>query len=119
MPKNMDVLPLFEKSEITFPPIPRFIYEGNLGVELEAGRVTKADAVNMLDAMLAIRSFEETVAQMKNGRYKPVPCFKFIGATHLSIGQEASAVGAVSAIGPDDYITSTHRGHGHSIAKGF
>ncbi len=119
MPKNTDVLPLFEKSEITFPPIPRFVYEGDLGVELAAGRVSKADAINMLDAMQAIRSFEETVAQMKNGRYKPVPGFKFIGATHLSIGQEASAVGAVSAIGPDDYITSTHRGHGHSIAKGF
>ena len=119
MPRDRDVLPLFEKSEITFPPIPRFIYEGNLGAELESGRLSRGDAVSMLDAMLAIRSFEETVAKMKNGRYKPVAGFKFIGATHLSIGQEATAVGAVSAIGPDDYITSTHRGHGHSIAKGF
>lgn len=119
MPKDIDVLPLFEKSQITFPPIPRFVYEGNLGAELEAGRLSNADAINMLDCMLAIRSFEETVAQMKAGRYKPVPGFKFIGATHLSIGQEGTAVGAVSAIRPDDYITSTHRGHGHSIAKGF
>ncbi len=119
MPKNMDVLPLFEKSQITFPPIPRFVYEGNLGAELEAGRISKTDAINMLDAMLAIRSFEETVAQMKAGKFKPTPGFKFIGATHLSIGQEASAVGAVSAIGPEDYITRTHRGPGHSIAKGF
>ncbi|MGM0493072.1 MAG: alpha-ketoacid dehydrogenase subunit alpha/beta [Armatimonadota bacterium] len=119
MPRDMDVLPLFDKSEITFPSIPRFIYEGDLGAEIESGRLSKDDAVNMLDAMLAIRSFEETVAQMKKGRYKPVPGFKFIGATHLSIGQEATAVGAVSAIAPDDYITSTHRGHGHSIAKGF
>ncbi len=119
MPRNMDVLPLFEKSNITFDPIPRFIYEGNLGSELEAGNMSADDAVSMLDCMLAIRSFEETVAKMKNGRYKPVEGFKFIGASHLSIGQEATAVGAVSAIRPDDYITSTHRGHGHSIAKGF
>jgi pyruvate dehydrogenase E1 component alpha subunit len=37
---------------------------------------------------------------------------------HLSIGQEASAVGACAALQPDDYILSTHRGHGHCIAKG-
>jgi pyruvate dehydrogenase E1 component alpha subunit len=40
------------------------------------------------------------------------------GTMHLSIGQEASAVGAVAALRPDDYILSTHRGHGHCIAKG-
>lgn len=40
------------------------------------------------------------------------------GTTHLSIGEEATAVGAVCALQSDDYITSTHRGHGHCIAKG-
>jgi acetoin:2,6-dichlorophenolindophenol oxidoreductase subunit alpha len=40
------------------------------------------------------------------------------GTMHLSIGQEASAVGACAALQPDDYILSTHRGHGHCIAKG-
>ena len=40
------------------------------------------------------------------------------GTMHLSIGQEASAVGAISAVARDDYILSTHRGHGHCIAKG-
>jgi len=119
MPKDRDVLPLFEKSEITFPPIPRFVFEGNLGTELSAGRMAPETAVAMLDAMLAIRNFEETVAQMKAGKFKPRPDFRFIGATHLSIGQEGTAVGGVSAIRADDYITSTHRGHGHSIAKGF
>jgi pyruvate/2-oxoglutarate/acetoin dehydrogenase E1 component/TPP-dependent pyruvate/acetoin dehydrogenase alpha subunit len=39
-------------------------------------------------------------------------------ATHLCIGQEAVAAGAMAALGPDDLITSTHRGHGHCIAKG-
>ena len=40
------------------------------------------------------------------------------GTMHLSIGQEASAVGSVLALRADDYILSTHRGHGHCIAKG-
>ncbi len=40
------------------------------------------------------------------------------GTMHLSIGQEASAVGAVTPLRPTDYILSTHRGHGHCIAKG-
>jgi pyruvate dehydrogenase E1 component alpha subunit len=40
------------------------------------------------------------------------------GTMHLSIGQEASAVGACAALEPKDYILSTHRGHGHCIAKG-
>lgn len=40
------------------------------------------------------------------------------GTMHLSIGQEASAVGSCMALEPDDQITSTHRGHGHCVAKG-
>jgi pyruvate dehydrogenase E1 component alpha subunit len=40
------------------------------------------------------------------------------GLAHLYIGQEAVAVGICAALGPDDYITSTHRGHGHCLAKG-
>jgi len=40
------------------------------------------------------------------------------GTTHLCIGQEAVAAGVVSALAPDDYIVSTHRGHGHLLARG-
>jgi pyruvate dehydrogenase E1 component alpha subunit len=40
------------------------------------------------------------------------------GSSHAAIGQEAVAVGACAALAPDDFITSTHRGHGHAIAKG-
>src|SRR5690606_18302830 len=46
-----------------------------------------------------------------------VPGLKYTGAAHLCIGQEAVAVGGISALQPQDYITSTHRGHGHSLAK--
>jgi pyruvate dehydrogenase E1 component alpha subunit len=65
----------------------------------------------MLRMMLRIRRFEEAVAQLfRRG--------KLPGFVHLYIGEEASAVGVCSALRDDDRITSTHRGHGHLIAKG-
>lgn len=117
MPKDTDVLPDFTPGEITFPPIPLFAYRGNLGTETASG-LGRPEVLFMLDVMLFIRHFEEMIVTLKRGRFEPLARYKFIGATHLSIGQEAVAVGAMSAIRGDDYITSTHRGHGHSIAKG-
>ena len=61
--------------------------------------------------MVRIRTFEEKAAE----------CFTkgmLAGNIHLSIGQEAAEAGAFAAIGPQDYFTSTHRGHGHAIARG-
>jgi pyruvate dehydrogenase E1 component alpha subunit len=64
-----------------------------------------------LRKMRLIRRFEEAAedSYIKGKSY---------GTMHLSIGQEASAVGICAALTPRDYITSTHRGHGHCIAKG-
>ncbi|MGI5817659.1 MAG: thiamine pyrophosphate-dependent dehydrogenase E1 component subunit alpha [Armatimonadota bacterium] len=68
----------------------------------------------LLDAwrmMLLIRRFEEAVAEVfAEGRV--------VGTAHFCIGQEASAVGTVAALRPDDMVTSNHRGHGHFLAKG-
>ena len=61
--------------------------------------------------MLKIRLFEEEVNQLYLGAKMP-------GLAHLYIGEEAVAVGVCEALRRDDYITSTHRGHGHCIAKG-
>jgi len=61
--------------------------------------------------MLKIRRFEEEVNQLYLGAKMP-------GLAHLYIGEEAVAVGVCEALRQDDYITSTHRGHGHCIAKG-
>jgi acetoin:2,6-dichlorophenolindophenol oxidoreductase subunit alpha len=61
--------------------------------------------------MYLIRFFEEKAEEL-------YALGKIHGTMHLSIGQEASAVGACLALQSDDYILSTHRGHGHSIAKG-
>jgi len=64
----------------------------------------------MLSKMYKIRFFEETVDELfARGLVH--------GTMHLSIGQEASAVGSISALRDEDYILSTHRGHGHCIAK--
>jgi TPP-dependent pyruvate/acetoin dehydrogenase alpha subunit len=61
--------------------------------------------------MLKIRLFEEEVNQLYLGAKMP-------GLAHLYIGEEAVAVGVCEALRRDDYITSTHRGHGHCLAKG-
>jgi TPP-dependent pyruvate/acetoin dehydrogenase alpha subunit len=61
--------------------------------------------------MLTVRRFEETVWDLYRRGEMP-------GLAHLSIGQEAVAVGVCFALEDDDYIVSTHRGHGHCIAKG-
>jgi acetoin:2,6-dichlorophenolindophenol oxidoreductase subunit alpha len=61
--------------------------------------------------MLAIRLFEERVNDLYTRALMP-------GLAHLYIGEEAVAVGVCEALRADDYITSTHRGHGHCLAKG-
>jgi TPP-dependent pyruvate/acetoin dehydrogenase alpha subunit len=62
-------------------------------------------------AVLRVRLFEERVPEL----YAPG---RLPGLIHLSIGQEAVAAGAAAALRPDDCVFSTHRGHGHLIAKG-
>lgn len=71
-----------------------------------------AAGLEMQRRMLLIRGFEQRVATLYRDGVVP-------GFVHLSIGQEASAVGACWPLRPDDVITSTHRGHGHCLAKGL
>src|ERR1700716_4649087 len=58
-----------------------------------------------------IRPFEEQVNELYRGAKMP-------GLRHLYVGEEAVAVGVCEALKRDDFITSTHRGHGHCLAKG-
>jgi pyruvate dehydrogenase E1 component alpha subunit len=67
--------------------------------------------VEMLRKMYLIRAFEEMAEKLYG-------LGKTHGTMHLSIGMEASAMGTIAALRPDDFILSTHRGHGHCIAKG-
>ena len=71
-----------------------------------------AELLELHRRMLVIRGFETRVAALYRDGEIP-------GFVHLSIGQEASAVGACWPLRPDDVITSTHRGHGHCLAKGL
>ncbi|UCC67197.1 MAG: pyruvate dehydrogenase, partial [Armatimonadota bacterium] len=117
MVKEICVLPRFEAGSIELGRIAKFRYGGEVGEEV-GRRLTRDDAVGMLEWMLTVRAFEQMIVALKDGRVKSHEGFSFTGATHLSIGQEAVAVGTMAALRPDDYITSTHRGHGHAIAKG-
>jgi pyruvate dehydrogenase E1 component alpha subunit len=72
--------------------------------------LSKEQLSDMLSKMLKIRAFEEKAEEL-------FALGKVHGTMHLSVGQEGSAVGAVSALRTDDWMTSTHRGHGHCIAK--
>ena len=67
--------------------------------------------LEMYAAMLRVRLFEERARELYAGGRIP-------GFIHLSLGQEGVAVGVCAALRRDDYLLSTHRGHGHLIAKG-
>jgi pyruvate dehydrogenase E1 component alpha subunit len=70
-----------------------------------------ATRLRMYRQLVRIRCFEEQVEGLYRGAKMP-------GLAHLYIGEEAVAVGVCEALRRDDYITSTHRGHGHCLAKG-
>lgn len=67
--------------------------------------------IELYEAMLLIRRFEERASEYRLAGHIP-------GFLHPCIGQEATCVGTCAALGPDDVITSTHRGHGHMLARG-
>jgi len=73
--------------------------------------LAKEKFVGMYRRMLEVRFFEEKVFELYAQNLVP-------GTIHLYLGEEAVAVGVCSTLRKDDYITSTHRGHGHCIAKG-
>jgi 2-oxoisovalerate dehydrogenase E1 component len=77
-----------------------------------ATSLTTSDLLALYSQMLRIRLFEERAAVLYQQGEVP-------GFVHLSIGQEAIAAGACWALEADDVITSTHRGHGHVLAKGL
>ncbi len=75
---------------------------------------TSVDAeqwLHMYEQMCKIRTFEEGANELYLSAKMP-------GLTHMYVGEEAIAVGVCEALRQDDYITSTHRGHGHCLAKG-
>ena len=82
----------------------------------------KQKCLEMLRRMYRIRFFEARVRDHYDYtsylRDNPETEGVISGAAHLAIGQEAAEVGVCAALEPDDFVASTHRGHGHAIAKG-
>jgi acetoin:2,6-dichlorophenolindophenol oxidoreductase subunit alpha len=78
--------------------------EANSGIKIEKW-------IRMYRQMISIRLFEEQVNELYTRALMP-------GLAHLYIGEEAVAVGICETLRTDDYVTSTHRGHGHCLAKG-
>jgi TPP-dependent pyruvate/acetoin dehydrogenase alpha subunit len=76
-----------------------------------AGAADPAEARRLYEQMVLIRKFDERVGDLFRRAKLP-------GFVHLYVGEEAIATGVCSVLRADDYITSTHRGHGHYIAKG-
>ena len=73
---------------------------------------TRAEQLAILSSMVRIRRVEERLSEVfAQG--------KIPGFIHVSIGQEAVAAGVCSALGPEDSVLTTHRGHGHALAKGI
>ena len=80
-------------------------------ISLSEKKYSKEMLLGMYETMLKIKGFES----------KASDCFTkgmMYGNIHLCLGQEAVPTGACYALEPDDYMASTHRGHGHCVAKG-
>src|SRR5215831_10902791 len=119
MPKSIIIEPekVFAPETIEFSGIPVNAYHRTIQEEL--GAYSREDFLAMWCDMCAIREFETILNEIKTkGTYKDVT-YNHAGPAHLSIGQEAAAVGMAFSLTPDDHIYGSHRSHGEILAKGF
>jgi 2-oxoisovalerate dehydrogenase E1 component len=119
MPKSIVIEParVFSRDFIRFSDIPVNAY--SISVEQELAGYSQEDLLAIWRDMCAIREFETVLNEIKTkGAYKGV-AYHHAGPAHLSIGQEAAAVGMAFSLGPDDHVFGSHRSHGEILAKGF
>ena len=119
MPKVQIIDPkkIRKKSEIRFGTIPVNAY--NKTLENEKGNYTGDDLKRIYHDMFVIREFETMLNTIKTtGQYEGIQ-YNHPGPAHLSIGQEASAVGMAYSLTVDDYVFGSHRSHGEILAKGL
>ena len=119
MPKNQFIDPkeVRKPGEITFNPIP--VNQYNKSLKEEKGSFSDADLLRIYHDMQVIREFETMLNKIKTtGEYNGIP-YNHPGPAHLSIGQEASAVGMAYLLDIDDLIFGSHRSHGEILAKGL
>ncbi len=119
MPKSINVDPERTRlpDHLELPDIPVHRYDTPFAEELEShGR---RSLVELLRHMMILRSFESGLAALKStGKFGHLE-YTYKGPAHLSIGQEAAAVGAALALTPNDHIFGSHRSHGEFLAKGL
>ena len=119
MTKLLEIKPEQELSPdvIHFDDIPVNAYRATLD-ELRSQH-SADDLLEIWRQMCAIREFETILNEIKlKGAYRGV-AYDHAGPAHLSIGQEAAAVGMAFSLTPDDHIFGSHRSHGEILAKGF
>ncbi|HEY3266306.1 MAG TPA: thiamine pyrophosphate-dependent enzyme [Armatimonadota bacterium] len=119
MPKSLMIHPtdVRQSGFVEFSPIPMNQYAGTLAEE--AARYGAEALARIHRDMAVIRAFESMLNEVKlQGAYRGVE-YNHKGPAHLSIGQEASAVGQAFLLGVDDHIFGSHRSHGEILAKGL
>jgi 2-oxoisovalerate dehydrogenase E1 component len=119
MPKAQFINPqeVRKSGTLELGSIPINTYNRTIKEELE--RFTEQDLLRIYRDMQLIREFETMLNEVKTkGEYHGIP-YTHPGPAHLSIGQEAAAVGMAYHLGVDDYIFGSHRSHGEILAKGL
>ncbi len=113
MPKSIIIDPeaVFAKDSIRFADIPVNAYQDDIAT------YSAAALLEVWEDLCAIREFETILNEIKlKGAYNGI-AYQHAGPAHLSIGQEAAAVGMAFALAPDDYVFGSHRSHGEILAK--
>ena len=121
MPKCQMISPVENRrpGKLEFAPIPINQYTLTCKDEFAAKRFTKADFLRIQRDMEIIRAFENMLNEVKlRGSFQGIE-YNHRGPAHLSIGQEASAVGQAYLLTVDDHIYGSHRSHGDILAKGL
>ena len=119
MPKSIIIDPetAFAKGAIHFSDISVNAYSKS--IEQEKANFSPRDFLDIWRDMCAIREFETILNEIKTkGAYKGIT-YNHAGPAHLSMGQEAAAVGMAFTLTPDDHIYGSHRSHGEILAKAF
>ena len=119
MPKSQIVEPTKERQagSIPFAEVPLNQYQNDLAKEKET--YGEEALLGIYEDMLLIREFESMLQSIKTqGSYEGIE-YDHKGPAHLSIGQEASAVGQAFLLDVDDHILGSHRSHGEILAKGM
>lgn len=113
----VDPLEVRRPDTLTFPEIPVNAY--TLDLPHEVARYGQQGLLNVLHDMMVVREFESMLNSIKTtGAWQGIS-YNHAGPAHLSMGQEAAAVGQALELDPDDFIFGSHRSHGEILAKCF